>query len=107
MTAVATRKTASPIWQPGSLQVLLISQPKTKPLPANPASLIVILLQELRGKWRTAASSNSRRRPDTARADGGRVFVEEGGPTGRASQSYSAGDRPQGGEGARRETPAA
>jgi hypothetical protein len=29
---------------------LLISQPKTKPLPANPASLIVVLLEEIRSK---------------------------------------------------------
>jgi len=41
MTAVAIRKTTNPNWQPGSLQVLLVSQPKTMPMPTSPPSLIL------------------------------------------------------------------
>ena len=39
MTAVATRKTTSPSWHPGSLQVLLANQPRTTPTPTSPLSL--------------------------------------------------------------------
>src|SRR5713101_6429894 len=41
MTAVATRKITNPTWHPGSVQVLLISQPKTMPAPANQTSLML------------------------------------------------------------------
>ena len=39
MTAVATKKTTRPSWHPGSLQVLLTSQPKTMPTATSPTSL--------------------------------------------------------------------
>src|SRR6185503_7735985 len=42
MTAVTTRKSMSPTWQAGSLQVLLMSQPKAMPAPAITTSLMTV-----------------------------------------------------------------
>ena len=45
MTAVATRKTTRPSWHPGSLQVLLTSQPQTMPWLIALAQLLRVILR--------------------------------------------------------------
>src|SRR6266849_11129964 len=65
MTAVTTRKTTRPSWQPGSLQVLLASQPRTTPTPTSPAPLTRDPREE------AGPAGSSRKRPSPASAPSG------------------------------------